>query len=191
MPKGFTEQEKLNIREKLVAACTNNWTQRGYKKTSVDELCQKAGISKGAFYLFFDSKEDLFCEVLCKVQRRIYDTAKALMENESGKTGVLSALRFVYCEYDRNNFLYNSDSADYLLLMNKLKPEQAERAQKLERLNQELFLKVPNLRRKATDELTLSVLYSLLMGVKLKAVLQNHVEVFEFLAGLAIEEIYE
>lgn len=47
-----------------------SWTQYGYKKTSVDELCRQAGISKGAFYLFFESKEALFCEVLCSVQEQ-------------------------------------------------------------------------------------------------------------------------
>ena len=65
MARSFTETEKENIRKRLLDACRQSWTQYGYKKTSVDELCQQAGISKGAFYLFFESKEALFCDVLC------------------------------------------------------------------------------------------------------------------------------
>ena len=68
MSRSFTDYEKDNIRKSLLEACKQSWTQYGYKKTSVDELCKHAGISKGAFYLFFESKEALFCEVLCMVQ---------------------------------------------------------------------------------------------------------------------------
>ena len=52
MSRSFTDYEKDNIRKSLLEACKQSWTQYGYKKTSVDELCKHAGISKGAFYLF-------------------------------------------------------------------------------------------------------------------------------------------
>ena len=55
MARSFTEREKENIKKGLQDACKRSWTQYGYKKTSVDELCREAGISKGAFYLFFES----------------------------------------------------------------------------------------------------------------------------------------
>ena len=49
MPKSFTEIEKDNIRNKLMDACKKSWTQFGYKKTSVDDMCKQVSISKGAF----------------------------------------------------------------------------------------------------------------------------------------------
>ena len=55
MARSFTEREKENIKRSLQEACKQNWTQYGYKKTSVDDLCRQVGISKGAFYLFFES----------------------------------------------------------------------------------------------------------------------------------------
>ncbi|MDE6980473.1 MAG: TetR/AcrR family transcriptional regulator, partial [Lachnospiraceae bacterium] len=57
MAKSFTEREKENIKRNLQEVCKKSWTQYGCKKTSVDDLCKQAGISKGAFYLFFESKE--------------------------------------------------------------------------------------------------------------------------------------
>ena len=83
MPKSFTVQEKENIRVLLQDACRQSWTQYGYRKTSVDALCRQAGISKGAFYLFFTSKESLFCEVLCAVQDEICCNAAQIMEQYS------------------------------------------------------------------------------------------------------------
>ena len=49
MPKIFSEREKENIIKGLLETCRQSWTQYGYKKTSVDELCRQVGISKGAF----------------------------------------------------------------------------------------------------------------------------------------------
>ena len=85
MARKFSEREKENIRKSLIDICKQNWTQYGYKKTSVDEICKQAGISKGAFYLFFESKEALFCEVLCSAQHEICEMAAAVMEEEKGK----------------------------------------------------------------------------------------------------------
>ena len=85
MARSFSEQEKEKIRERLLTACRQNWTQHGYKKTGIDELCRQAGISKGAFYLFFESKEALFCEVLCRVQEQIYRAASQILAKQIGR----------------------------------------------------------------------------------------------------------
>ena len=71
MAKKFTEIEKENIKNKLISNCKDSWSNVGYKKTSVDELCKKSGISKGAFYLFYSSKEDLFFDILIDVQKNL------------------------------------------------------------------------------------------------------------------------
>lgn len=126
MARSFSEREKENIRKSLIDICKQSWTQYGYKKTSVDEMCKQVGISKGAFYLFFESKEALFCEVLCSVQREICEMAEAAMEEEKGKSGVVKALKLIYRAYDKNSFLYGSDTADYTILMNKVSEEQAK-----------------------------------------------------------------
>ncbi|RPJ03614.1 MAG: TetR/AcrR family transcriptional regulator, partial [Spirochaetaceae bacterium] len=60
MPKGFTEREKELIRKKLYTEGTRLFGQYGVQKTTVDEIAKAAGISKGSFYGFYDSKEELF-----------------------------------------------------------------------------------------------------------------------------------
>lgn len=191
MPIRFSDQEKETIRRKLMEACAESWTQCGYKKTGVDGLCRSAGISKGAFYLFFDSKEALFCEVICAVQQRIYDTAAKLIAEKPDKNGVIDALCYLYREYDKNNFLHDSTSTDYNTLTDRLSPEQLEKMRELEQKNRSLFLDIPHLRRKLPEQLTVSAIYSLLMGVKQKDILPNHVEVFDFLAEHIVDALYE
>ena len=192
MARSFTEREKETIKKRLQDACKGSWTKYGYKKTNIDELCSQAGISKGAFYLFFESKEDLFCEVLCSVQEQIYDEAFKAMEKQKDKYGVAKALKLIYREYDRNNFLYNSDSMDFTILMNKLSEEQTKKILESDHRSQQLFLSQPYLRVKVDTDMALSVLYSLIMNIKNKDVLPyNHTETFEFMVDHLIESLYE
>ncbi len=192
MARSFTELEKENIRNKLQEACKQSWTQYGYKKTSVDELCRQAGISKGAFYLFFESKEALFCEVLCSIQGQICETASKIMEKEKNKYGAAEALKFIYREYDKNNFLYNANQTDFITLMNRLSVEQAKKLEHSNHMSQQLFSSQPYLKFKVHRDLAVSIIYSLIMNIKNKDVLPYiHIETFDFMVDHLIDSLYE
>lgn len=60
MGKGFTEQERTRIRAALLEQGRIFLSTYGLRRTSVEDLTDAAGISKGAFYRFFPSKEELF-----------------------------------------------------------------------------------------------------------------------------------
>ena len=64
MPRAFTEQERAHILAALHDAAAEAMQGRGLRKTSVAALCAAAGISKGAFYGFYDGKEALAVAVL-------------------------------------------------------------------------------------------------------------------------------
>ncbi len=64
MPKGFSEREKMLIRAQLLAKGRELFATQGIKKANVEDLTKAANISKGAFYLFFNSKEEMFFEIL-------------------------------------------------------------------------------------------------------------------------------
>lgn len=49
-------------REKLLKVALNVVREKGYSATSVDELCAAAGVTKGAFFHHFKSKEELAVE---------------------------------------------------------------------------------------------------------------------------------
>lgn len=50
---------KTNARTKLLDAALGTIREKGYAATSVDELCARAGVTKGAFFHHFKSKEAL------------------------------------------------------------------------------------------------------------------------------------
>lgn len=57
--KGATGESRMDTREKLVRTAEKLMLRDGYSATRVDEVIRKAGLSKGSFYHFFDSKEAL------------------------------------------------------------------------------------------------------------------------------------
>ena len=63
MPRAFTAVQKETIREKLMEAGRTCFLRYGLKKTTIEDLTKPAGIAKASFYLFFESKEQLFIDV--------------------------------------------------------------------------------------------------------------------------------
>jgi TetR/AcrR family transcriptional repressor of nem operon len=51
-------------KDKLLEAATCLMLQKGYPATTIDEICQSAGFTKGGFFHHFESKEQLGQEVL-------------------------------------------------------------------------------------------------------------------------------
>jgi TetR/AcrR family transcriptional regulator, transcriptional repressor for nem operon len=46
-------------KERILAAAKDLFLSQGYTGTTVDAICEKAQLTKGSFYYFFNSKEDL------------------------------------------------------------------------------------------------------------------------------------
>lgn len=71
MPRPFTDAEREAIREKLLDAARQHFTRFGYRKANVGEIARDAGIGKGSFYLFFESKAAVFMAVAGTVEDEI------------------------------------------------------------------------------------------------------------------------
>lgn len=54
------EARRLHIKERALQV----FSDKGYHETSVTDLVDAAGVARGTFYLYFDSKEAIFLELL-------------------------------------------------------------------------------------------------------------------------------
>ena len=63
MPK-INAETRADRRQRLVDAAWRRVAAAGYHETTVDDVCAEAGVSKGAFYGYFDTKQDLFLALL-------------------------------------------------------------------------------------------------------------------------------
>ena len=60
----FTELEKEKIREELLKVAYRFFIDKGFKNTSLEDITSSVGIAKSSFYIFFESKEILYMELL-------------------------------------------------------------------------------------------------------------------------------
>jgi len=68
MPKAWSEREKELVKKSLLSEGKKLFEKYGLQKTTVDEIVRAARISKGAFYLFYKSKEELYFDILEAVE---------------------------------------------------------------------------------------------------------------------------
>lgn len=54
-----TAQTESPTKEKLLDAAQRLMLAKGFPATTVDEICETAGLTKGSFFHYFESKEDL------------------------------------------------------------------------------------------------------------------------------------
>jgi TetR/AcrR family fatty acid metabolism transcriptional regulator len=55
-------------REDIIAACVKLFARRGFHNTSISDMANSAGITKGAIYWHFENKEALFAAILDKMK---------------------------------------------------------------------------------------------------------------------------
>ncbi|MEU9417785.1 TetR/AcrR family transcriptional regulator [Streptomyces sp. NPDC048272] len=70
--KTTTESEGTGdapVPRRLLAVATRLFAERGYDRTSVQEIVEAAGVTKGALYHYFGSKDDLLHEVYARMLR--------------------------------------------------------------------------------------------------------------------------
>lgn len=73
-------RQPVETRQRLVAAARNLVLQRGFTGTGVDQICAEAGVTKGAFFHHFKSKDEIGRAALddwAAFGMGIYATAKA------------------------------------------------------------------------------------------------------------------
>ena len=62
----MTQQRSEETRKQIMIAAVELLCRQGYEAASVAEICKSAGVSKGAFYHHFPSKQKLFLSILDK-----------------------------------------------------------------------------------------------------------------------------
>jgi AcrR family transcriptional regulator len=55
---------RIEVRRKIVESARRLFNRHGFENISVDEIMSGAGLTRGGFYSYFESKSDLYAEVL-------------------------------------------------------------------------------------------------------------------------------
>lgn len=84
-------------KQELLQIAYRMFISRGYESTSVDEIIEEAGIAKGTFYYYFETKEQLLEEVIGMMIDRETEAAEQVLKAEipipQKIVGTISSLR--------------------------------------------------------------------------------------------------
>lgn len=64
MTKAFTEEERIEIKEKIMETALDLFHDKGTKSLNIKELTKRVGIAQGSFYSFWKDKESLIIDLI-------------------------------------------------------------------------------------------------------------------------------
>ena len=119
MAAPFDESRKNEIMNRLKEGAQIYASQVGMRKVSIDSLVNYAGISKGAFYKFFSSKDELFLEIVEDLHTEIYGTALSVLTENNDLSRKTKASRALYEVFrimdDRKAMVFIKNDLEQLL----------------------------------------------------------------------------
>ena len=74
--------QKIN-KEEIIAKSIEKFREKGYYKTSMEELAKECGLLKGSFYHYFDSKEELMKASLIAVLQYFREKIFSIAYNQT------------------------------------------------------------------------------------------------------------
>ncbi|WP_371069755.1 TetR/AcrR family transcriptional regulator [Sediminibacillus sp. JSM 1682029] len=101
-------------RMEIIQSAIKSFSRKGYFSTSMQEIAEDCGVSKGLLYKLFDSKEDLLIQVFESNHKRMFEKARTIHLDETlaprdvFKQSILIELEGMFENKDFFNILYKS-----------------------------------------------------------------------------------
>jgi AcrR family transcriptional regulator len=89
-PTRVRRLKKDEIRARLIQAAAEIFSAKGVEKTTLEEIAEAAGFSKGAVYSNFESKDELFFSLM---ERQIDDRIKLVETVLTGESDIVEKIR--------------------------------------------------------------------------------------------------
>ena len=91
MPKVIPEYKEV-AKSKIIEAAAKIFAEKGYHEATMDDVAQEIGVSKGALYSYFKSKEDLLREI----SLQSHQTLRDILNSTCGSHDLTEALENVF-----------------------------------------------------------------------------------------------
>jgi AcrR family transcriptional regulator len=128
MPKAFTQHEKEVIGKRLLEQGTRMFSAHGLRKTNIEEIANAAGISKGAFYIFYESKEALFMDVIEEAEKRVRKDILEVIDlpGPSPRARLFAVLKKAFNLFEAIPLLHIFNGSDFDLLIRRIPAEKLQ-----------------------------------------------------------------
>ena len=91
--------------KELLEAALNVFAERGYRSTRLDDVAEAAGVTKGAIYHYFDTKEELLLSVIDHYQTLAFGRVEDVLQDErlSPSTRIQLLVRKIFLGGERRS----------------------------------------------------------------------------------------
>lgn len=100
--------EKRNVKSRIVSAAWQLFYEKGYNGTTVDDIIALSGTSKGSFYYYFNTKDELL-NTLSVILDGYYEELETKMDPEMN-----SFDKLLYMNYEMHTMIEEKISRDLL-----------------------------------------------------------------------------
>jgi len=192
MRKALSEREQDAVKIKLIESCRVCWERYGYKKTSVAELASMSGISTGAFYSFFPSKEMLFIETADNFTKKLYEMMAICKPKNPNKYDFAIGFKKCANEMFENKWIF-SLREDMETFLRKLPADFLAQDFQKDLLDITEIVNLYGLTLKVPIEEIVAVFHTLLMSVYLSDIIGEsyHKQALNILIDSVIENLFE
>ena len=97
----------MNTYAQILESAERHFVRFGYERTTMNQIAQDIGLSKGALYYFFKNKSELFCKVVDCGLEILEDYTKACIDSsESDEIIVMQMIqKYVDMAYDNSGIV--------------------------------------------------------------------------------------
>ncbi|OHD57112.1 MAG: hypothetical protein A2Y33_09310 [Spirochaetes bacterium GWF1_51_8] len=129
MPRAFKPEERELIRRDIMKSGKELFSAYGIKRTNIEDIAKAAGIAKGSFYIFYDSKEELFMDIMEELEAKNRDAVvnEFFREPFKPRETMKKFLRYQMEAVEKEPiFRVVTDKDEYTNLLRRLPPERVE-----------------------------------------------------------------
>jgi AcrR family transcriptional regulator len=89
-------RRKAERPQEIVEAAFTEFSRNGYAVTTLDQIAERAGVTKGTIYVYFENKEQLFISMVHEAMKASLDTIHEMFERHEGSTADLLRAQFSF-----------------------------------------------------------------------------------------------
>jgi len=89
-------RRKAERPQEIVEAAFAEFSRNGYAMTTLDQIAERAGVTKGTIYVYFENKEHLFISMVHEAMKASLDTIQDMFERHDGSTADLLRAQFSF-----------------------------------------------------------------------------------------------
>jgi AcrR family transcriptional regulator len=89
-------RRKAERPQEIVEAAFTEFSRNGYATTTLDQIAERAGVTKGTIYVYFENKEHLFISMVREAMKATLDTVQDMFERHGGSTADLLRAQFSF-----------------------------------------------------------------------------------------------